>query len=89
MQSASDIKNKIKKQWAAYKFHKAWLTKENIFPYLIKLGKPNNKTFLHQFDAVRSWITELSEAFPSSSIRIIRQEINFSAYGQTIFAGCY
>jgi len=83
MLSTHDIKNKIRKQWHHYKFHKAWLTEERIFPYQIKLAKPNNKTMLHQFDAIRSWVTELSEVFPSSSsIHVIRQEINFSAMGK-------
>jgi hypothetical protein len=83
MYSISDVKNKLMKQWRSYKFHKAWLTDEALFPYQIKLGKPNNKTLLHQFDAVRAWVTELSNAFSSSSvIHVIRQEINFSSMGK-------
>ncbi|NOQ78369.1 MAG: hypothetical protein GQ546_03105 [Gammaproteobacteria bacterium] len=82
MKSANDIKIKLRKLWGSYKFHKAWLTDEVSFPFQIKLDKPNNKTLLHQFDEVRTWISDLTHHFTQGSIRIIRKEFNYSSMGK-------
>ncbi|MBF0266361.1 MAG: hypothetical protein HQL46_13935 [Gammaproteobacteria bacterium] len=87
MKSANEIKKKLLKDWERYLFHKYWLQNEELFPYQIKLTKPNDKTLLHHFDEVRNWINELTTHFnrrisDSSSIILISKNINYAMMGQ-------
>lgn len=93
MKSVPEIKTRLNKSWASYTFHKAWLNHETRFPYQIKLGKPSDKTLLHQFDEVRTWISDLSSVFAEPAliakdtaqkqpVRIIKKEFNFDTMGR-------
>lgn len=87
MKTIAEIKKKLQKDWNRYFFHTHWMHSEDVFPYRIKLDKPNDKTVLHHFDEVRSWINELSIQFnrqisDSATIKLIDKKINYAMMGK-------
>ena len=78
----SSIKNKLVKQWDQFKFHKAWLHNEAIFPLQIKLTKPTNKQLLHDYDQVKNWLDQLKGFEKYAGINLIKQQVNYSAMGK-------
>ena len=82
MKSVNEIKNRVKKLWSNYKFHKNWLADETVFPFQIKLDKPDDKTLLHQFDEVRQWINDLTQTFTQKDISIIYKEFSYRSMGK-------
>jgi hypothetical protein len=83
MKPANEIKKKINKSWDSYKFHKAWMKNELVFPYHINILKPNDKILLHHFVQVRNWISELNNTFnKNSGVCLLYKEINYGTMGK-------
>lgn len=82
MKSVNDIKNRVKRLWSSFKFHKDWLTDQTVFPFRIKLDKPDDKTLLHRFDEVRQWVNDLRKTFTQKHTAIIYKDFNYRSMGK-------
>jgi len=83
LKPANEIKKIINKTWDSYKFHKAWMRDESLFPYQINLTKPNDKILLHNFVQVRGWISELNNIFnKGSDICLLYKDVNYGTMGK-------
>ena len=83
MLSSKAIKAKLQKQWLQFKFHKAYLNNELLFPYQIKLPRQSDKVLLHHFAQVQQWVADLDRDYAQlSGVSLIKQEIAYSKMGR-------
>ena len=77
------IKAKLEKQWQQFRFHKAYLNNEPLFPYQVKLPRQSDKDLLHHFAQVQQWIADLERDYGQlSGVSVIKQELSYSKMGR-------
>lgn len=84
MKKTADLKKQLQKKWKSHTFHKAFLVKENLFPFIIRLPKITDKQMLHQFSEVNDWIAEINQFSEKNStyLTVIYQQVNFRSLGK-------
>lgn len=80
------LKEKLLKQWRQHKIQRQVLERgaDEMFPYNIKLARPNDQQFMQQYSAVQSWVKELDKLADSHDIELGRQQVNYQKMGRQI-----
>ncbi|MBL4765316.1 MAG: hypothetical protein JKX67_08585 [Colwellia sp.] len=93
LKSSQQIHTQLEKQWLSYKYHKAYLTERfiekpleqgDIFPLIINLVKPTDKQWLHHYDEVKNWLTDINQLSNVSGFSVDKQQTNYANMGKQI-----
>lgn len=89
LKSSQQIHQQLEKQWQQGKFHQAYLLTtlgqdEELFPYIINLPKPTNKQWLHNYDQVQSYLTDMAKLTNKQGFSLEKQLINYASMGKQV-----
>lgn len=78
-ETEKSLKYQLEKWWEKGIFLEAAISGQPLFPFKLKLTKPNSKALTEQFKQVRQWVAELSKI---DFIRLEWQRINHRIQGE-------